>query len=94
MIAMINEAILVLQERVSSARDIDLAMLAGTGFPQSKGGGPLMYADIIGLDEVWRMSLEFEKIYGWRFHPSYLLKKYIDAGWLGKKTGKGFFEHV
>jgi len=93
-IAMINEAILVLQEKISSARDIDLGMLAGTGFPQAKGGGPLMYADIIGLDEVLRMSLEFERIYGWRFHPSYLLKKYIDAGWLGKKTGKGFFEHV
>ncbi|MEO0195609.1 MAG: 3-hydroxyacyl-CoA dehydrogenase [candidate division WOR-3 bacterium] len=94
MIAMINEAILTLQERVASPRDIDLGMLAGTGFPQARGGGPLMYADIIGLDEVLKMSLEYEKKYGWRFHPSYLLKKYIDAGWLGKKSGKGFFEHV
>ncbi len=94
MIAMINEAILTLQEKVASPRDIDLGMLAGTGFPQSKGGGPLMYADTLGLDEVLKMSLEFEKRYGWRFHPSYLLKKYIDAGWLGKKSGKGFFEHA
>lgn len=85
----INEAALCLEENVASASDIDLAMVAGTGFPQEKGG-PLCYADEIGLDHVLKKLEEFSKEHGDRFWPAPRLRRMVGAGFLGKKSGRGF----
>ncbi|MBI3595395.1 MAG: 3-hydroxyacyl-CoA dehydrogenase [Nitrospirae bacterium] len=89
---MINEAVLTLQEGIATATDIDIAMLAGVGFPQDKGG-PLHYADQIGIDVVLSKLVEFSKTLGSRFWPAYRLKKMVGAGYLGVKSGKGFFNY-
>jgi 3-hydroxyacyl-CoA dehydrogenase len=89
---MINEAVLTLQEGIATASDIDIAMLAGVGFPQDKGG-PLHYADQIGIDVVLSKLEEFSKNLGNRFWPAYRLKKMVGAGYLGIKSGKGFFNY-
>ncbi|HXN07925.1 MAG TPA: 3-hydroxyacyl-CoA dehydrogenase NAD-binding domain-containing protein, partial [Nitrospiria bacterium] len=89
---MINEAVMALQEGISSANDIDIAMMAGVGFPQDKGG-PLHYADQIGIDKVLAGLEEFSQTLGERFWPAYLLKKMAGAGYLGVKSGKGFFNY-
>ncbi|MBI4356046.1 MAG: 3-hydroxyacyl-CoA dehydrogenase [Candidatus Omnitrophica bacterium] len=92
LLPMINEAILCLEEHVASASDIDLAMIAGVGFPQSKGG-ILHYADEVGLDTVLSQLQEFTKQFGDRFWPAPLLKRRVAAGHLGKRSGKGFFTY-
>lgn len=89
---MINEAALVLQEKIASATDIDIAMMAGTGFPQELGG-PLKYADKIGLDVVLDGLEKFKNELGMRFWPAHLLKRMVAAGLLGEKTGRGFYTH-
>ncbi|MDZ7334030.1 MAG: 3-hydroxyacyl-CoA dehydrogenase [candidate division KSB1 bacterium] len=89
---MINEAVLVLQEKIASATDIDIAMMAGTGFPQELGG-PLKYADKIGLDVVLEGLEKFKDELGMRFWPAHLLKRMVAAGLLGEKTGRGFYTH-
>ncbi|MHB8482155.1 MAG: 3-hydroxyacyl-CoA dehydrogenase [Nitrospiria bacterium] len=89
---MINEAVFALQEGISTASDIDIAMLAGVGFPQDKGG-PLHYADRIGIDVVLSELEELTKSLGPRFWPAYLLKKMAGAGYLGVKSKKGFFTY-
>jgi len=90
MLLMVNEAVISLQEGVATAGDIDLAMLAGVGFPQDKGG-PLHYADQIGVDTVLAELQEMTKTLGPRFWPAPLLKRMVSAGALGVKTGRGFF---
>lgn len=90
---MINEAVLCLQEKISSASDIDIAMLAGIGFPQDKQG-LLHYADDIGLDKILELLEDFTDTFGDRFWPAPLLRRMVAAGHLGKKTGKGFFEYT
>lgn len=88
----INEAIYCLQEGVGSAEDIDKAMVFGTGFPNEAGvGGPLHWADGKGLDWVLANLEELAAKEGPRFWPHHLLKTYVAAGRLGKKSGKGFF---
>jgi 3-hydroxyacyl-CoA dehydrogenase len=89
---MINEAIRCLEEHVCTAADVDLSVIAGLGFPQSKGG-ILHYADEVGLDAVLKELEGFTKTHGERFWPSPLLKRKVLAGHLGKRTGKGFFEY-
>ena len=89
---MINEAIRCLDEHVCTAADVDLAVIAGLGFPQSKGG-ILHYADEVGLDTVLAELERFTKAYGERFWPSPLLKRKVAAGHLGKRAKKGFFEY-
>ncbi len=89
---MVNEAVLVLQEKITSVTDIDIAMMAGTGFPQEIGG-PLKYADEVGLDVVLNGLEKFKDEYGFRFWPAYMLKKMVCGGLLGKKTGRGFYTH-
>jgi 3-hydroxyacyl-CoA dehydrogenase len=89
---MINEAVLTLQEGIATASDIDIAMLAGVGFPQEKGG-PLHYADQIGIDLVLAKLEELSKTLGSRFWPAYRLKKMVGGGYLGVKSGKGFFNY-
>lgn len=89
---MINEAVISLQEGVASAEDIDIAMMAGTGFPQDKGG-PLHYADQIGVDTVLSELQGLTKSLGDRFWPAPMLKRMVQGGYLGKKSGKGFFQY-
>lgn len=89
---MINEAAYCLEENVASPSDIDLAMLAGTGFPQDKGG-PLHLADGIGVDVVLEKLKEFSKVLGPRFWPAPILKRMVAANYLGQKTKRGFFNY-
>jgi 3-hydroxyacyl-CoA dehydrogenase len=89
---MINEAALCIEEHVAAESDIDLAMVAGTGFPQDKEG-ILHYADQVGLDSVLKTLEALYQDFGTRFWPAPRLKRMVGAGYLGKKTGRGFFEY-
>jgi 3-hydroxybutyryl-CoA dehydrogenase len=85
---MINEAIFALEETVASAEAIDLAMTAGTNHPV----GPLALADRIGLDTVLAICEVLHQDLGEsKFRPCPLLRRYVEAGWLGKKSGRGFY---
>jgi len=90
---MINEAAICLQEGVASVGDIDLAMMAGTGYPQDKGG-PLKYADSLGIDQVLRVIQELAAQIGLRYWPAPLLKRMVAAGHLGVKSGQGFYHYA
>lgn len=94
---MINEAALIAQEGIASVPDIDMAMIAGTGM--TYGGermGPLAIADEYGLDVVLEGLENYLKAPwgGERFRPAQLLKTKVRAGHLGKKSGRGFHEHM
>ena len=90
---MINETIRCLEEHVCTAADADLSVIAGLGFPQSKGG-ILHYADEVGLDVVLNELEQLTKEHGERFWPSPLLKRKVAAGHLGKKAKRGFFDYA
>ncbi|MBI4872117.1 MAG: 3-hydroxyacyl-CoA dehydrogenase [Candidatus Riflebacteria bacterium] len=90
---MVNEAAMCLQENVCSRGDLDIAMLAGVGFPLPTEG-LLHWADAVGVDTVLAGLQEFSAKLGPRFWPAPLLKRMVAAGWTGKKAGKGFFEYV
>ena len=92
LLPMVNEAALCLQEQVSQASDIELALLAGIGFPQDKEG-ILHYADRIGLDQVLTGLEKHAVTYGERFWPAPLLRRMVKAGHLGVKTKRGFFSY-
>lgn len=92
MFGMVNEAVLALQEGISTAADIDLAVVAGLGYPMAEGG-ILHYADRIGLDAVLAGLETFATELGPRFHPAYRLRQMVAAGSLGVKTKRGFFEY-
>jgi 3-hydroxyacyl-CoA dehydrogenase len=93
LLAMVNEAVIALQEGVASARDIDLAMMAGTGFPTDKEG-PLHYADQIGIDQTLQQLEELTQAIATRFWPAPMLRRMVDAGFLGKAAGRGFFPYA
>ncbi len=90
--AMLSEAFHVYEEGLATIRDIDLAMKAGAGMPM----GPFELADLVGLDIMEHVVESFRQYFG--VYPtvriSTLLKKYISAGWLGKKTKKGFYDYT
>jgi len=92
LLAIVNEAVMALQEGIASARDIDLAMVAGTGFPQDKEG-PLHYADRLGIEQVLHELEEFTQTLGARFWPAPLLRRMVDAGFTGRNAGRGFFPY-
>ncbi len=92
LLPMINEAVICLQEGVSTATDIDIAMVAGTGFPQEYGG-PLHYADRIGIDQMLSELERLSKELGPRFWPAPMLKRMVAAGYLGVKAKRGFFTY-
>jgi 3-hydroxyacyl-CoA dehydrogenase len=92
LLPLINEAVICLQEGVATASDIDVAMMAGTGFPQDKGG-PLHYADQLGLDVVLNEMERLARAIGPRFWPAPMLKRMVAAGFLGAKVKRGFFTY-
>jgi 3-hydroxybutyryl-CoA dehydrogenase len=87
LIPMINEACFALQEGLGTAEDIDTAMKLGTNVPM----GPLTLADFIGLDTCLSIAEVLHKGLGEdKYRPAPLLRQYVDAGWLGRKSKRGF----
>lgn len=88
LVPLINEAIYLLYEGAGTADSIDRVMKAGLNFPM----GPLALADMIGLDVLLAVIEEMHRGYSdSKYRPCPLLKKYVAAGYLGKKSGRGFF---
>ncbi len=87
---MINEAIYSLYEGVASVEDIDAVLKLGMNHPM----GPLQLADFIGLDTVLAiMETMYEGYADCKYRPCPLLRQYVKAGWLGKKSGRGFYKY-
>ena len=88
---MINEAIYTLYEGVGSVESIDIAMKLGTNHPM----GPLELADFIGLDTCLSvMQVLYEGLSDTKYRPCPLLVKYVEAGWLGRKSKRGFYDYT
>jgi 3-hydroxybutyryl-CoA dehydrogenase len=88
--ALINEAIWCVYEGVGTPEAVDTIMHLGMNHPM----GPLETADLIGLDTVLSIQQTMYDGYGLeKYHPCPLLQQYVNAGWLGKKSGRGFYEY-
>ncbi len=90
LLPMINEAIYCLYHGVGTREDIDTVMKLGMNHPM----GPLTLADLIGLDTCLAiMQTLYDGFNDSKYRPCPLLRKYVEAGWLGRKTGRGFYEY-
>jgi len=90
LIPMINEAVFALEEGLATAKEIDDGMKAGCNHPI----GPLALADLIGLDTVLSvMNVFYDGFNDPKYRPAPLLKEMVDAGYLGRKTGRGFYPY-
>ena len=90
LIPMINEAVYTLYEGVGSVQSIDMALKLGANHPM----GPLELADFIGLDTCLAiMNVLYDGLADSKYRPCPLLTKYVEAGWLGRKTQRGFYDY-
>jgi len=90
LLPMINEAVYTLYEGVGSVEAIDTAMKLGANHPM----GPLELADFIGLDTCLSvMQVLYEGLADSKYRPCPLLVKYVEAGWLGRKASRGFYDY-
>jgi 3-hydroxybutyryl-CoA dehydrogenase len=90
LIPLINEACFALSEGLASAEDIDQAVRLGLNHPM----GPLQLADFIGLDTcLYIAEVLHDGIGEDKYRPAPILRQYVDAGWLGKKSGRGFYKY-
>ncbi|MFA4950073.1 3-hydroxybutyryl-CoA dehydrogenase [Brevundimonas sp.] len=90
LVPMINEAIYVLYEGVGNVSSIDKALKLGANHPM----GPLELADFMGLDVVLAiMNVLYDGLADSKYRPCPLLVKYVEAGWLGRKSGRGFYDY-
>lgn len=89
LIPMINEGIYTLSEGIATVEDIDNVLKLGMNHPM----GPLALADFIGLDTILSIMEVLHQGFGDKYRPCPLLRKYVKAGWLGRKTGRGFYQY-
>ena len=90
LLPMINEAVFCLYQGVGQAEDIDTVMKLGMNHPM----GPLALADLIGLDTCLAiMETLYDGFKDSKYRPCPLLRKYVEVGWLGRKTGRGFYQY-
>ncbi len=91
LLPVLTEACFALEQGLASSRDIDLAMKSGAGLPM----GPFELADMIGLDVTLEVAETLQKEFGDpKYRPPVILKRLVDAGHLGRKTGRGFYEYA
>ncbi|OGP82218.1 MAG: 3-hydroxybutyryl-CoA dehydrogenase [Deltaproteobacteria bacterium RBG_13_65_10] len=91
LIPIINEACFILMEGVATPEAIDAAMKLGANHPM----GPLELADLVGLDTTLAVLEVLHRDFGDpKYRPCPLLRKYVDAGWLGRKSGRGFYKYA
>ena len=89
LVPMINEACWILNEGIAKPEDIDEVMKLGANHPL----GPLALGDLIGLDTVLAICEVLHDGLGDKYRPCPILRKYVSAGWLGRKTGRGFYSY-